>query len=36
LGKPEEIGHLVAYLASEYGGYMTGATLQINGGLHMC
>lgn len=35
LGKPEEIGHLVAYLASEYAGYMTGATLNINGGLHM-
>lgn len=36
LGKPEEIGHLCAYLASEYAGYMTGATLNINGGLHMC
>ncbi len=36
LGTPEEIGRLCAYLASEYGGYMTGATLQINGGLHMC
>ncbi|HCX33557.1 MAG TPA: acetoacetyl-CoA reductase [Rhodocyclaceae bacterium] len=35
LGKPEEIGHLVAYLASEHAGYMTGATLNINGGLHM-
>ncbi len=35
LGKPEEIGHLVAYLASEYAGYMTGSTLSINGGLHM-
>ena len=36
LGKPEEIGKLVAYLASEYAGYMTGSTLSINGGLHMC
>jgi acetoacetyl-CoA reductase len=34
-GKPEEIGHLVAYLASDYAGYMTGATLHPNGGLHM-
>ncbi len=36
LGKPEEIGHLCRYLASELAGYMTGATLNINGGLHMC
>jgi acetoacetyl-CoA reductase len=35
LGMPEEIGHLVAYLASDYAGYMTGSTLSINGGLHM-
>jgi len=36
LGKPEEIGALCAYLASDMAGYMTGATLNINGGLHMC
>lgn len=36
LGKPEEIAHLVAYLASDLSGYMTGATLNINGGMHMC
>lgn len=35
LGKPEEIGGLCAYLASDLAGYMTGATLNINGGLHM-
>lgn len=35
LGRPEEIGHLVAYLASDHAGYMTGATLHPNGGLHM-
>jgi len=35
LGKPEEIGHLVSYLASDLAGFMTGATLNINGGLHM-
>ena len=35
LGKPEEIGALVAYLSSELAGYMSGATLNINGGLHM-
>lgn len=35
LGKPEEIGALCSYLASELAGYMTGATLNINGGMHM-
>jgi len=35
-GKPEEIGALCSYLSSELAGYMTGATLNINGGLHMC
>ena len=35
LGKPEEIGALCAYLASDLAGYMTGATMNINGGLHM-
>ncbi len=35
LGKPEEIGHLVRFLASDLAGYMTGATFNINGGLHM-
>ncbi len=34
-GKPEEIGHLVRFLASDLAGYMTGATFNINGGLHM-
>ncbi|MCF8197781.1 MAG: beta-ketoacyl-ACP reductase [Sulfuritalea sp.] len=34
LGKPEEIGALCAYLVSDMAGYMTGATLNINGGLH--
>lgn len=36
LGKPEEIGALAAYLASDLAGFMTGATLNINGGMHMC
>ena len=35
LGRPEEIGGLCAYLASDLAGYITGATLNINGGLHM-
>ena len=35
MGKPEEIGGLCAYLASDLAGYITGATMNINGGLHM-
>lgn len=34
LAKPEEIGFAVAFLASELSGFTTGATLNINGGLH--
>jgi acetoacetyl-CoA reductase len=34
-GKPEEIGGLVAYIASDIAGFMTGATINMNGGLHM-
>jgi len=34
LGKPEEIGAAVVYLSSDMAGYMTGATLNINGGLY--
>ncbi len=36
LGRPEEIGDLCAYLASDKAGYITGSTININGGLHMC
>jgi acetoacetyl-CoA reductase len=35
LAKPEEIAGLVAYLGSEEAGYITGANISINGGLHM-
>ena len=34
LGKPEEIGAAVVYLASDLAGYVTGATLNVNGGLY--
>jgi acetoacetyl-CoA reductase len=34
LGRPDEIGGAVSYLASEIAGYITGSTLNINGGLH--
>jgi 3-oxoacyl-[acyl-carrier protein] reductase len=33
LGKPEELGALVAFLASQQAGYITGTTIQIDGGL---
>jgi len=36
LGKPEEVARLVAFLAAEESGYITGADFSINGGLHMC
>ena len=35
LGKPEEVGSLVTWLASDDGAFVTGAELSINGGLHM-
>lgn len=34
-GTPEEIGRLVAFVADEQSGYITGADLSMNGGLHM-
>ncbi len=35
LGRPEEIAELVAFLAGEHSGFMTGATLAANGGQYM-
>ena len=35
LAKPEEIASLVAFLASEEAGYITGANIAINGGMYM-
>lgn len=34
LGKPEDVGDLVAFLASEQAGYITGASIQIDGGFY--
>ena len=31
-GRPEEVGALVAYLASEQAAYITGTTMVIDGG----
>ena len=35
LGRPEEIGSIIGWLASEDSGFTTGAELSCNGGLHM-
>jgi len=35
LAEPNEIGAMVAFLASDEAGYVTGADFSINGGLHM-
>jgi acetoacetyl-CoA reductase len=35
LGLPEEIGSIVSWIASDEGGYATGADFSLNGGLHM-
>jgi acetoacetyl-CoA reductase len=35
LAQPHEIAGLVSYLASDDAGYITGANISINGGLHM-
>jgi 3-oxoacyl-[acyl-carrier protein] reductase len=35
LGTPDDIGHAVTFLASPAAGYITGATLHVNGGMYM-
>ncbi|RIK52541.1 MAG: hypothetical protein DCC57_09720 [Chloroflexi bacterium] len=33
IGKPEDIGHLVTFLASDFAGFITGANIVVDGGL---
>jgi acetoacetyl-CoA reductase len=35
LGEPSEIASIIAWLATDEGGYSTGADFSVNGGLHM-
>jgi 3-oxoacyl-[acyl-carrier protein] reductase len=35
LGKPSDIAHAVAYLASPEAAYVTGQELNVNGGMYM-
>jgi acetoacetyl-CoA reductase len=35
LGTPQEIASIISWIASEEGGYSTGADFSVNGGLHM-
>lgn len=35
LGRPEEVAHAVAFLASPQAAYITGETLHVNGGMYM-
>jgi glucose 1-dehydrogenase len=35
IGEPEEIGHLAAFLASDYADYITGASIFVDGGMSL-
>jgi 3-oxoacyl-[acyl-carrier protein] reductase len=35
IGNPDDIAHMVLYLASEEAGYITGQTMTVDGGMVM-
>jgi 3-oxoacyl-[acyl-carrier protein] reductase len=35
LGQPDEIASVVTFLAGDGGGYISGETIQVNGGMYM-
>jgi 3-oxoacyl-[acyl-carrier protein] reductase len=35
-GHPDDVARAAVYLASEFDGFITGATLDINGGVYGC
>jgi 3-oxoacyl-[acyl-carrier protein] reductase len=35
IGRPEDVAHVVSFLASELAGYITGQVMRVNGGLFM-
>ncbi|MGD9578772.1 MAG: 3-oxoacyl-[acyl-carrier-protein] reductase [Syntrophorhabdus sp.] len=35
LGEPDDVAHVVYFLLSEYGSYITGEVINVNGGLYM-
>jgi acetoacetyl-CoA reductase len=36
LGQPDEVARCIAFLAADEAGFITGATLSVNGGQYMC
>ena len=35
MGRPEEVGEVIAFLASDAAGYITGQTIRVDGGIVM-